>query len=269
MIQTPPGKQHENAPTKNNITAVVVKNLPEGLPETDIKEFLKSKGLDDEASAALKIYHNKKNTNIDIENITNSVAQILITNLNEKVFFNKKVYCRALLAVNSPENRANDTKSSDKNDGDASPSLKPSIPGLTIIQEHKSAERKKKKEAKKIASQKKKEETDKNSTSIMDFSRSDVLKEKVLPKFEYTDSSEDEDTTTGFNWRKSPLDALDPKSLLDKYTFTSVSAKKIQKEQIWRQQANSTQNNTFKRPLTSPTEAPSRSRARSVCQSQF
>ena len=258
---TPPGKQHENAPTKNNITAVVVKNLPEGLPETDAIEFLKSKGLDDEASAALKIHHNKKNTNIDIENITNSVAQILITNLNEKVFFNKKVYCRALLAVNSPENRANDTKSSDKNDGDASPSLKPSIPGLTTNQEHRSAERKKKKEAKKIANQKKREEIDKNSTSVMDLSRSDFLKENVITEFEYTDSSEDEDIAAGFNWSKSPLDALDPNSLL--------AAKKIQKEQIWLQQANSSQNNTFKRPLTSPTEAPSRSRARSVCQSQF
>ena len=56
---TPTHKPLSTDPNGANMIGVVLKNLPEGMPEEDIIGFLKTKGLKGE-NAVVKIHHNKK-----------------------------------------------------------------------------------------------------------------------------------------------------------------------------------------------------------------
>ena len=100
------------------------------------------------------MHHNKKNTNIDIEGIDEVITNLPIKNINEKAFFNKKVYCRALINVHTPhkDTSAAEKDTSEKTDearaDSGSPLLKQKIPGLPEA-EVKKAERKKAKDKKK------------------------------------------------------------------------------------------------------------------------
>ena len=96
---TPIHKQHRES-EQGNLTGVVIKNLPEQIPKEEVEEFLKTKGLTEEGK--VKVIHNKKNTKVDIEELKNETAKLLIKNLHEQIFFNRKIYCRGLLNVETP-----------------------------------------------------------------------------------------------------------------------------------------------------------------------
>ena len=263
---TPPQKPIPIESQETNLIGVVVKNLPENIPEEDIIKFLSTKGLD-QKDAEIKIHHNKKNTNVDIEGISNETIAILIKNLHENIFFNKKVYCRGLQAVHTPKTKkpsditsaAVETNQGNQN---TSPLLK-QIPGLPIA-EQKKAEKKKQQETskneKKTIGKKKKGENKTGSSVATYISKEDPkLKDFLFKDDEDNSESRSEDDSKkspGFPWRRSPLySETDREKNLNKFlsipSFSSVSAKKIQKEQTWLQQSTS---GPLKRPLASPTD---------------
>ena len=87
---------------------VVVKNLPKVLPEEEVMKFLKENGLPDEtASDSIQIIESQKNKNVDVEGLNEDVCKRMIENINEKVFFNQKVYCRGLTNLNNTPKKAN------------------------------------------------------------------------------------------------------------------------------------------------------------------
>ena len=271
---TPPPKETMEAEASatgatQTIAGVVIKSLPESLPEKDIIQFLKSKGLENKGQ--LKIHHNKKNTNVDIEDIGDVTANTLIKNIHEKVFFNKKVYCRAFLHVHTPTKppATQEKDSLNKNDqvseNTGSPLLKPNIPPGLPEEEVKKAARKAAREKRKKDKMLKKESAKENQMEeTEDLVKEDFLKDPSHAEFEFgdidDDSSSDEETA-GFAWSKSPLESEDPEKvkLLNKLSFSSLSAKQIQKEHFWLSAAN-------KRALTSPTwPSGRRMRSRSAC----
>ena len=225
----------------------------------------------------MKVHYNKKNTNIDIEDISDEIANLLIKNIHEQIFFNKKVYCRAFLPVHTPpkasakptqdilDNKINTDQGNNTNNG--SPVLKPNIPGLSK-EDIKRAEKKKLKEDKKNKKMQKEEEKKKSTEKNGSKSAEDFMKDPTFKDFEFDDAANDvgsadegDDDQIGFPWSKSPLECEDPEKLLSEYSFASLSAKQIQKEQLWLTAAN-------KRALTSPTEASER-RLRSKSQGHF
>jgi hypothetical protein len=240
------------------------------LPNTDVEEFLKSKGMPEEGQ--VKIHRNKKNTNCDILEINNETAKAIIANLHEKIFFNKKVYCRGLLKIDTPEkipvqeiSKATEDKSASNKSG-SSPTLRTpgtDVPGLPekdklqALKKQKRSERKKKNDAAKI-----------DKAIVKGVENSDSIHDQFQFRLvEDTESESDSGESVGLGWRKSPLDSANEssddkvKNLLEKHNFSSRSAKKIQKEHQWMMTTQA-----FKRVMTSPNEGPDRRlRARSIC----
>ena len=127
----------------------------------------------------LKITHNeKKNTEVDVEDINAETCRMLIENIHETFFNERKVYCRGLLAMVSPIKDPSPAAGKDSHvDVKTAASSSPSktlaasssppqtpaktgpyaIPGLSqeeiIKQAKKSKEKKKKEEKKKEAEQ--------------------------------------------------------------------------------------------------------------------
>ena len=97
--------------------------------------------------------------------------------------------------------------------------------------------------------------------SIKDFLKHDHVKNK-LDEYQIEDTDGDSDVDSkGFPWSRSPLDSEKSSKLTTLFaspSFSSVSAKKIQKEQLWLNKAN-------KRPNTSPNDESHR-RSKSICQ---
>ena len=50
----------------------------------------------------VKVHRSKKNTTVDIEDITPETAEALILNIHEKTFFNMEVCCRGLKHIVTP-----------------------------------------------------------------------------------------------------------------------------------------------------------------------
>ena len=235
-----PSAKHTNEATISTVKAigVVIKNLPENFPKSDAMQFLASYGLE-KGKGKLKIHRNKKNTNIDVEDIDDAIANLLIKNIHEKIFFNKKVYCRALVHVHTPSKDAPlvDDKASDVN---ASPLLKPIIPGLSQ-EDIKKADRKIAKEAKKKDKLMKKSNDD-HSEDGKGKKREDFLKNPSLAGFRFDGESEDsssDEEAPGLQWSKSPLESADPDivnlPLLNKETISNLKApfdKQNQKDQL-------------------------------------
>ena len=216
----------------------------------------------------VKIHRNKKNTNCDILEINNETAKAIIANLHEKIFFNKKVYCRGLLKIDTPEkipvqevSKATEDKSAGNKSG-SSPSLRapgPDVPGLPEKDKLKALRKQKRSERKKKNDEAKIEKALVNSDSILDQFQFSLVED--------TESESDAGEFDGLGWTKSPLDSANEssddkvKNLLEKHNFTSRSAKKIQKEHQWMMTTQA-----YKRVMTSPNEGPDRRlRARSIC----
>ena len=193
----------------------MIKNLPENIPEIDAVKFLKSQGLENKGE--LKIHHNKKNTNIDVEDIGDVTAKLLIKNIHEQTFFSRKVYCRALLNVHTPPRtqasigREREVEENPPNSG--SPLLNPNIPPGLSQEDAKKAERKQIKENKKKQKLLKDAESknERKSEKLEDLGKEDFLKDPTFADFTF-DAADDisSDEESGFPWSKSPLESEDP-----------------------------------------------------------
>ena len=118
---TPPRKLAE-INSEVILSGIVVKNFPAGISEKDLIGALESVGLP-ENHTGVKIHQTLRNTNVDIENLMSHECYELIDNLNEKIFFKKKIYCKGMIYITSPikdNNEENDDK--DENEAEKSDS---------------------------------------------------------------------------------------------------------------------------------------------------
>ena len=91
-----------------------MKNFPKDTPEQAIIAFLETQGLPI-GLKNVKFHKNKKNINIDVENIEPSLCHTLIRNLHDKVAFDAKIYCRGLSYVITPPKPAEKVSSEHQN----------------------------------------------------------------------------------------------------------------------------------------------------------
>ena len=208
----------------------------------------------------------------------------MIENLHEKIFFGKKVYCRGFLPIHTPKKQNNEnvdtyiepkTTESNNTNTTGSPSPKSKIPGLPNA-EIKKAERKKGKDDKKKEKKQREEKRKENEKlaekkvdgATRNKSTAHFMKDPVQKDFTFTDSdngdSSSDEEPKGIPWTRSPLESEDPdqiRNIMNLYSFKSLSATEIQKEELGLKPA-------FKRSLSSPTDGDSR-RIRSRSQAEF
>ena len=104
------------------LSGVVVKNFPPGVSEEDIRGVLESVGLP-ENHLWLKIHQNARNTNVDIDKLMSDECHEIIDNLNEKICFEKKIYCKGMVYIASPiknNNKENDDGENEADENDES-----------------------------------------------------------------------------------------------------------------------------------------------------
>ena len=293
-----PAHKKQNAPSQTdcNYTGVVIRNLPLNITEEILKPFLVSKGLPEEHEE-LKIFATKKNKNVDIENISNDTCGKLIANIHEQVFFSRKVYCRGLKNLETPTKIAPEEKSKDTTDNtskpdpdtkivdskDATPdkdietienkkdSMSPLVPGLSKEEAAKAA-KKARQHKNKLDKQKGVKNIGKKSK---DLDKSDFLNDSNPPPspesdqtsaFVFDDNPESPLTETSDDaskfFQNSPLSTeVDPIFLTPGH-FSSLTAKKIQKEELWKQQISPKPAN--KRSSSPSEDLERRMRSRSV-----
>ena len=266
---TPPHKKSALPMVNENYTGVVIKNLPLEMTENDLKKFLVSKGLPEEASK-MKIGKTERSTRVDIEDINGETCLNLIKNIHEKKFFDRVIYCRGLRDLITPvktntteDNAAADNKSTELKASTqtgaiqrntSSPTKASIIPGLSKDELAKAA----KKARQKLKKNEKSMKSSKPENSI----RETFLKTPVSPdpttnyEFSDTEGSPSPSATSSKFFHHSPmLDHEKPNpmtALLSPGRFNSLSAKQIQKEELWRKQI--TPQPPMKRPSSSPAE---------------
>ena len=251
-FKTPHKNKQEEAIAVDNFKAVAIKNLPENIPDEEITAFLNTKGLKP-SEGKLAIKRNKKNTAVDVNDIDDGTAKEIIKNIHEKVFFNKTVYCRGIISLDTPEKEAPTKPSTEVVE------TRNTIPGLAN-EEVKKAEKNKKKKVNK----------NKIEKNVDQMNKSDFLSEPMMENYVFEDDPKDSDEEETDNvstankpgfFTKSPSE-VDPSSFLTPSSFQSRSAKLIQKEETWKSRIS--------KRLLSPTETDDRRmRSKSFCSSQF
>jgi hypothetical protein len=248
---TPEKPNNEQSVPEEKLTAVTLKNLPAQIPETEVRNFLFQHGLQ-LTQGQLKVVHNEtRNTTVDVENIDAATCKILISNINEKEFFDKKLYCKALVEMASPVKATEQVdKPSTEASKDDTPKVKETstpksdIPGMTA-EELKKNERKVKDKLRRKANKEKKELEDQEWKSNEKKEVKSTIPKKKPPKSKTGkpadgEIEDDEDHTPSDNIEKhftfSNNVELSPKSqeLLSPAIFNSRAAKTIQKEEEWK-----------------------------------
>ena len=79
-----------------------MKNLPAEMPDEEVRRFLESKGVPP-GHPETTITRTAKSTNVSLEMLDSKLCQEMIKNLNDTVHFNRKVYCRGVRDLNTPE----------------------------------------------------------------------------------------------------------------------------------------------------------------------
>ena len=100
---TPPQKKNKlNEMEMDKFTGVVIRNFPKEIPETAITSFLEDKGLP-MGWKDIKIIRKHKNSSVDIENLDAKVCKMIIEEINNRPFFDRKLYCNGMSNVTTPE----------------------------------------------------------------------------------------------------------------------------------------------------------------------
>ena len=264
-----PNHKKQNPPSQTDCSynGVVIRNLPLNITEEILKPFLVSKGLPDEHNE-LKIFATKKNKNVDIENISTATCGTLISSLHEQIFFSRKVYCRGLKNLVTPTKMAPDEKKSEnktddssdletkvddlkdatpkKDDKETNENTSPLlVPGLSKEESAKAA-----KKARQLKNKLEKQKGAKNSgKKSKDLDKSDFLNgsnPQPSPEFDQTsqfvfdencEPSHTDISEAGSKFfQHSPISKDLDQIFLTPGSFSSLTAKKIQKEELWKQQ---------------------------------
>ena len=280
---------------------IVVKNLPKVLPDEQIKKFLHEHGLPECTDEYyFQIFESHKNKNVDVEGLNEDLCKRMIESLNEKVFFDQKVYCRGLTNLNNTptkcdlvseelENTPNKSKdngsvdekidtsmsSEKKQDQHKSPKTPtkqsgPShIPGLSQEDISKAAKKAAKKERRKEAEKQAKKDNEKGKVKLVEKTQNTTPKDVSSNLFEILAneivSGNEAENSENWTWEREdpatkPGDVISPNQLIKTPALRSLWAKKVEKEEMWKQALEM----SGKRPATSPPEIDPKSRARST-----
>ena len=265
---SPPPKVQQQ--TQASYIGVVVKNLPKLLPDDVIIEFLHDQGLPADSANAVQILESHKNKNVDIEGISEEHSKTLIQNINEKIFFNQKVYCRGLANLHIPKKdeaplikeTPNTPTSNSPQKTPKKPSPKSSqtshIPGLTQEEVDKAARKAARKEKEKENRKQRKEGKSEEKTEekqSKNGSRHEIFLDKKGDEEKDTMVKNDND----WSWFPST-----PNQLLQTPSFTSSTAKKVEKEERWKIALEKQTEINKKRVAQSPPEGYYRGRFKSV-----
>ena len=107
-------------PSKEDInlyTGVVVKNIPEALPEKDIRELFVNAGVDEGDLEIKLVTHNGKVT-AEVINLESETCCKLIESLNETKVGENKIYCRGFSDLSSPPKTNPEAEVEQKNEND-------------------------------------------------------------------------------------------------------------------------------------------------------
>ena len=124
------------------LTGLVIRNLPKEIPESEIFVLLDNHGLPPETDHNnVKIIKNKRNTRVDIVELTSENCNLLIENLHELDLYENKIYCKGMLLVDPKNTNCAeevvivnvDAENSSASKESISPSLSPirNIPGFS------------------------------------------------------------------------------------------------------------------------------------------
>ena len=221
----------------------------------------------------MEILEGHKNKNVDIEGLSEEQCETLINNINNKVFFNQKVYCRGLSNLNTPKQKPPQLIATEivepKEDVATKPETKDAAPDKLNASSSKPTKEDNKTATALKSTPKVSPSKSGDQSHIPGLSKEDIDKAaKRLPgrqekKRKLDDSVNDDDG----DWNWTPKDnisgTMTPKQLLAKLTFKSATAKKVAKEEIWKL-AVEAQTDSKKRSASSPPGGNSRSRAKSA-----
>ena len=276
---TPTHQKPTVGQTDSSFSGVVLRNLPVTITENDIKSFLVSKGLPVDHDA-YKINTATKNKNVDIEDIDANTCKTLISNIHEQIFFNRKIYCRGLKNLETPVKNVvaveSEDISSDKPDNGSAeeeisvkpkpgnPSLlnkpDPSVPGLSKADSAKAAKKvrqlKNKLDKQKGIKSNEKKNRDLNKSDFLNDSTSLIEHEEdISNQFIFDPSIQSPLLSASKFFHQSPV-SPDPNlnKFLTPQNFSSLTARKIQKEEHWLAKVSP---NPAKRP-SSPEDDPGR-----------
>ena len=145
---------HKNAPMdaqeKEKLTGIVIKNIPEAVPNKEVDLLLKNVGIDEKHPKQINKFDGK--ITVEINDIENILCLEVIEKLNGTKVHDNKIYCRGLSPLYTPEKKAeheeeiNDTP----NPKITVNGRKPDIPGLTISELTKSQKKREKRKKRKM-----------------------------------------------------------------------------------------------------------------------
>ena len=151
---------------KDRLTGVVVKNLPEALPDKEVELIVKAAGLDEKHLRKTTKFGGKMT--VVINDLENKVCLEIIEKLDGMKVHDNKIYCKGLSELYTPEKK-------DGNSVDSNPVITPLgnkaaapavIPGLVITEPSKSQKKK----------EKRKKKSKENNKSVSDLLVTDFLK---------------------------------------------------------------------------------------------
>ena len=221
----------------------------------------------------MEILEGHKNKNVDIEGLSEEQCETLINNINNKVFFNQKVYCRGLSNLNTPKQKPPQLIATEivepKEDVATKPETKDAAPDKLNASSSKPTKEDNKTATALKSTPKVSPSKSGDQSHIPGLSKEDIDKaarkaaKKAKEKKKLDDSVNDDDDI----WHWTPKDnisgTITPKQLLAKPTFKSATAKKVAKEDIWKL-AVEAEADSKKRSASSLPVGHSRSQARSA-----
>ena len=296
---TPTHRKQEITPAEaSKFTGVAVKNLPKDIPENDIKHFLEASGLPMGCNT-FTIMRTSKNTNVDVEDLSNSACSSLIKNIHGKVFFNLKIYCRGMSNVMTPKKKTDIENESESGDADkvnnggagqedlivsdldkaadtatdtATTAATESAKTKGNVKKGKKSDEKTKPHipglpVEKVNKQNKKKNKNKlGLSSHKNLNKNDFLiaEPSKVDDYIFSDSQEDsenDDNSSKF-FERSPLESISEH--LTPRNFSSRTSKAIEKEELWHLTVKQTQKAREKRPLNSPESEQPKTRLKNI-----
>ena len=228
----------------------------------------------------------------------------IISNLHEKEFFNKKVFCRGVVYLDTPtkedssaehDTKEDEIEQNNKEDSEESKEASKGASKQSSLTKKKEEPKKEnnnkteqahvspvknnpltKKQQKKHKQKMAKLEAQKKKHTQADFLKNgdNVFVNSDDSEEEVSDDSVEENEVEPFKQKKffqrSPIDSCSEahEALLDPLLtprrFSSAAAKRIEKEETWKINVEKSQTKSSKRPLTSPTDNSRNVRPKSV-----
>ena len=99
---------------KKRFTGVIVKNIPEAVPDTLILKLLAGEDLDEDNVIDIKTNRINGKASVEVVNLENEKCISIVDRINGTVFHGNKIFCRGLSNLYSPVKTDSDNPNDDK-----------------------------------------------------------------------------------------------------------------------------------------------------------